>query len=131
MSSKKTSAIIDLTGVAPKKVSSKKASTKQASKKSKKTARAERTVIPDEIPDKIKKAFAEWKRGTSLADLCRKLTGGKRNPLWIQFRELAGGEDQLHRLRAKGAGLPRGARRYAPTKDASARKALPKAKKGK
>lgn len=128
--SKKSSTIIDLTNVSTKKSTSKENRTMSKSTKSpkstakktatkktaaKKNASPSRARITEEsISSSIRKAFALWKSGTSLAELARKYGNGDRNALWRPFRVLAGGtEEALHRLRAAGAGVPRGKLRFA------------------
>lgn len=119
--------IIDLTGASSKKKASKK-TTKAAPKakakvktapkakvaSKKKAAPATRTRhTEDSITAPVRKAFASWKKGEqSLADVVSALKAESRNAIWIQFRVLAGGEDELHRLRAAGAGAKRGKLRF-------------------
>jgi hypothetical protein len=112
----------------------KKTMTKKTKKtvKTKSTKRVRRAYSLETITSAVKKAFEDWKKGTSLQALADRLYDGERNPLWIQFRMLAGGkEETLHRLRAKGAGMARGALRFAPTSTASARTAITKPSKTK
>lgn len=90
----------------------KSASKKVSAKKNKKSSTPMQYSI-DAISASVKKAFAGWKKGElSLNAAVAQTKAKSRDSLWRQFRLLAGGDNELHRLRAAGAGDQRGKLRF-------------------